>query len=160
MGLEPKFCDFRLLLPSMPQLPPITFQCVRFGKASWNGTVLAQSRAWPEILEKRFLCPQCGLSSQPCPSAQWPPDVGPTLDFSMYPQICAPSAHYSTWRVTLSSLRAWPTPRHFLYISLPQNLQLPVTTTSSYSSQRVSLSTSPDLTLWDRVPAGALLSSL
>lgn len=56
-GLEPKFCDFKLLLSPLPQLPPITFQCVRFGKASWNETVLAQSRAWPEHLEKRFFCP-------------------------------------------------------------------------------------------------------
>lgn len=57
-GTGTKFCDFKLLLSPLPQLPPITFRCVRFGKASWNGTVLAQSRARPEILEKRFLCPR------------------------------------------------------------------------------------------------------
>lgn len=50
--------------------------------------MLAQSRAWPEILEKRFLCPRCGLSSPICPVASkcWPhtgllhvpPDLCPT----------------------------------------------------------------------------------
>lgn len=68
-GTGTKFCDFKLLLSPLPQLPPITFRCVRFGKASWNGTVLAQSRARQKSLRRGSFAHGV-LSLLPCPSAQ------------------------------------------------------------------------------------------
>lgn len=101
------------------------------GQLEWDSASPEQSQA--EILEKRFLCPRCALlAAMPiCPVTS---RCQPTLDFSMCPQICVSGAHQSTQRVTLSSLPAWLTTGHFLYIFLSQIRQLPVMTKFSYSS--------------------------